>query len=222
MNLVVYTAVIGSNTDSLKDPSPEALASGARFVCFTDQPIESKTWQIERVDLGVIGPVWAARCYAVNPHRWFDGADATLWMDAAYELLVSPVEIADRYLWRHDICAFRHPRWSTLREEADAIARTDRAPRVVLERQLGAYRDRGFPVEQGKDLTTTGFLLRRYCRRVVEHSEVLWKEMIEWGHTRVQMAFDVAACDAEVDIGYLPGSYLGNEFAKWHPGPPGG
>ena len=44
---VVYTAILGSIYDDLKEPT--VISPGWKYVCFTDQPLQSNIWEIRPV-----------------------------------------------------------------------------------------------------------------------------------------------------------------------------
>jgi hypothetical protein len=41
---VVYTAILGTQYDDLKEPT--FISEGWKYICFTDQPLTSKHWEI--------------------------------------------------------------------------------------------------------------------------------------------------------------------------------
>lgn len=111
---VVYTTVFG-RTDPLHEP---ACSSNWRFVCFTDQPIQSKRWEIIRLPK-MDAPKRECRKLKQRPHVLFPEAEITLWMDCCLTLLRSPESIAAEY--QGDVTAFVHHKRTRITQEADAI-----------------------------------------------------------------------------------------------------
>ena len=89
--MIVYTTVFGK-TDPLHEPR---CKSGWRFVCFTDQNITARRWEVVRVPT-LERPARECRRLKLLPHLTFPQASISLWIDCCFTLLVSPEVIAER------------------------------------------------------------------------------------------------------------------------------
>lgn len=210
MTLVVYTCVFG-DTDPLKDPR---RPGGARFVCFTDQPIESKIWEIVRLP-PQDRPKRACRTYKQPSHLVFPEATATLWVDAQIELVVDPEQVLRAH--RGELTGFRHPRRRRITDECEAIIQSRKARPEDVRAQLAAYRADGWDTDDRPQsvITNGGFLLRRHTDRVKRFNE-LWHHEVQTRCLRDQMSIDYCAAKAGLPVDHFPGSVNGNPYCRLH------
>jgi len=201
LNLIVYTAAFG-NTDPLQEPETTA---GARFVCFTDQPLTSKQWEIVRMPRQE-APTRASRVLKLNPHRLFPGADASLWMDACFSLRTPVEQLLAQY--PESITAFLHRDRSRIVDEAHEIARIGKAKPVAVFRQLATYQAAGFDTAENpmRALSCNGVILRRHTPEIAALNEA-WTREIEQHTLRDQMSLDYVAWRQGVTIGRWPGTH---------------
>ncbi|KAI3922538.1 hypothetical protein MKX01_006227 [Papaver californicum] len=66
-------------------------------------------------------------------HRLYPQAEYNIWVDGKMELIVDPLLILERYLWRdkNTFAIARHKHHQSIYEEADAIKRRKRGPRLL-------------------------------------------------------------------------------------------
>lgn len=207
--IIVATALIGE-TESL--PAAPRYPGG-EFVAYSDRPCDG--WRV------VVPPEGYARQAARRAKMAvlddFPGAQWSIWLDASFDLLVDPVElVAAAIATGCDVAAFRHPDRSRICDEAREVIRLGLAPKDCVERQIEAYRLAGFDTEAGpqRALTTTGLLVRRHTP-AVRYFTARWREEIELHTLRDQLSVDYAAWRAGMTIGYLPGHYRDNRFARY-------
>ncbi|XP_028551663.1 uncharacterized protein LOC110104081 isoform X2 [Dendrobium catenatum] len=74
-------------------------------------------------------------------HRLFPQAQYSIWIDGKMELIVDPLLILERYLWRgkHTFAIARHKHHKSIYEEADAIKRRKRYARPLVDLQMKIY-----------------------------------------------------------------------------------
>ncbi|XP_068654213.1 probable hexosyltransferase MUCI70 [Aristolochia californica] len=74
-------------------------------------------------------------------HRLFPAAQYSIWIDGKMELIVDPLLILERYLWRgkHTFAIARHKHHRSIFEEADAIKRRKRYARPLIDLQMKIY-----------------------------------------------------------------------------------
>lgn len=219
MRFVVFTAVIG-DTDALK-AAPSF--SGVDYVCYSDRTQDPELgWKIVRVSPENDGPIALARKIKILAHTRDElmDADATLWIDAAYQLLADPVSVALEVFWKYDMAALRHPDRHGYYEEGLELIRLKKAPADLVNRQMLAYRRHGFfSGVEAPDLTTTGLLFRRNSHRMQKFNRCWWAEFQSAGHLRDQMSVDFAVWRMGIDLHYLQGHYRENPYAKWYSDP---
>ncbi|KAK9157256.1 hypothetical protein Scep_003830 [Stephania cephalantha] len=78
-------------------------------------------------------------------HRLFPHAQYSIWIDGKMELIVDPLLILERYLWRgkHTFAIARHKHHHSIYEEADAIKRRKRYARPLIDLHMKIYRYEG-------------------------------------------------------------------------------
>jgi hypothetical protein len=194
LELIVYTAVMGK-TDPLHDPEVD----GARFVCFTDQKLKSKRWEIVQMDKQE-APTRAARVLKLNPHHLFPEADASLWIDACFTLRTPLEKLLE--LHPEDIVNFRHRDRTRIVDEAHQIAKLGKARKVATFSQLSQYQSEGFDTAQHpmRELSCNGVVMRRHTARAAEFNE-LWTRQIEQHTLRDQLSADYVAWRLGITLG---------------------
>ncbi|KAI3875766.1 hypothetical protein MKX03_023689 [Papaver bracteatum] len=91
-------------------------------------------------------------------HRLFPQAEYSIWVDGKMELIVDPLLILERYLWR-DKSTFaiaRHKHHQSICEEADAIKRRKGGPRPLIDLHAKIYVYEGMEPWSVKKKTVSG------------------------------------------------------------------
>ncbi|CAN8276771.1 unnamed protein product [Cochlearia groenlandica] len=78
-------------------------------------------------------------------HRLFPEAQYSIWIDGKMELIVDPLLILERYLWRgkHTFAIAQHKHHRNIYEEADACKRRKRYARPLVDLHMKIYRYEG-------------------------------------------------------------------------------
>eukprot|EP01018_Ginkgo_biloba_P039102 Gb_31315 [translate_table: standard] len=78
-------------------------------------------------------------------HRLFPEAQYSIWIDGKMELIVDPLLILERYLWRggHKFAIARHKHHQSIYQEADANKRRKRYARPLIDLHMKIYRYEG-------------------------------------------------------------------------------
>lgn len=208
-DLTVYTTVFGY-TDPLHEP---IVTGGARFVCFTDQPIRSKRWEIVSLPPQA-APTRSARAMKTLSHVTLPEADWTLWMDANFTLRVDPNDLK-----RHgEFVTFRHRDRTRISAEAEAIVRLGKAKPDAIARQLAEYQAAGFDTDAMPqlELSCNGCILRRHTPAVRALNEA-WADEIDRHTLRDQMSLDYTAWKLGLSLARWPGVHNSNPYFKFTP-----
>lgn len=203
-DLTVYTTVFG-HTDPLHEPARDW--PGVQFVCFTDQPIASRRWEIVRVP-PTSTPTRASRLMKARSHAHIE-TEWALWMDANFTLRVDP-----RGLTTHgDFVTFRHRDRRRITDEAREIVRLKKALPDRIAAQLAAYRAAGFDTDAAPqtELSCNGVVLRRHTPEVVALNEA-WAAELEAHTLRDQMSLDYCAWRAGFQLKRWPGNHADNPY----------
>ncbi|RRT55085.1 hypothetical protein B296_00046128 [Ensete ventricosum] len=91
-------------------------------------------------------------------HRLFPQAQYSIWIDGKMELIVDPLLILERYLWRgkHTFAIACHKHHRSIYEEADAIKRRKRYARPLIDLHMKIYRYEGMELWSPKKRTISG------------------------------------------------------------------
>ena len=148
-------------------------------------------------------------------HVTFPDADATLWLDAAFELLVAPEDVLR--LATHDVMGFRHPDRQRITQEAPAIVRAGKGRESDVMAQLAAYQADGWdtPENPQRYITNGGFLLRKHTDAVKRFNDI-WHREVQTRCLRDQMSIDYCAHKVGVQIGHFGGHVRSNKLAQIH------
>ncbi|KAL9671698.1 hypothetical protein QQ045_009268 [Rhodiola kirilowii] len=78
-------------------------------------------------------------------HRLFPQTQYSIWIDGKMELIVDPLLMLERYLWRgkHSFAVAQHKHHHSIYEEADAIKRRKRYARPLIDLHMKIYRYEG-------------------------------------------------------------------------------
>lgn len=219
MNVAVFTAAIGSQTDQIKPPT--VIADGVTYYAMVTGGQDPPTpWQEIRIGeprMGNVPSDWfvrQARLCKMRPDVWLPGVDYSLWIDAAYRLDVSPLDIIGEMPADADICVLEHPDRQNIRQEGAELVRLGLASQDDIDNQLEDLRE--FADRQTR-LSSTGLLLRRHSASVTAFNQVWDNQFMQGGHTRDQMTFDAVADAGGVRVHFLRGHYRDNPYAKWFP-----
>lgn len=214
MNFVVVTASIGPDTDAVKQV-PNVYA-GVRYVAFVSEGVKvPPPWETIVVASTPGSECALARRIKILVHDYLPDADYTLWIDAAFQLLCDPIGLMTYMNWHVPVMAFEHPDRTTVGQEGNELVLRGMVDASLIDRHLDTF-NASFKENQRR-LTATGFLLRRHTPSVNEFDNRWWSSFAAGRHTRDQMSVDWAAYVSLVTIGYFPGNYRKNSFARWHP-----
>lgn len=206
-DLTVFTCVFG-NTDPLHEP----LARGdARFVCFTDQSIRSKSWEIVRIPKQD-HPTRAARTMKALSHVSVPDSEWSLWMDANFTLAADPEALKAA----GDFVNFTHRDRSRITDEVAEIVRLGKAKPWASYRQIAEYHAAGFDTEESPQtvLSCNGVILRRHTEAVKAVNEA-WAEEINRHTLRDQMSLDYVCWRLGFQLSKWPGSHDRNPHFRY-------
>lgn len=173
--IAVYTAVFGGY-DTVRPPTVP-VASWAVFSGDSDNP---------RLD---------ARYHKTLAHRLFPDAEYTIWLDGNVQLLIEPEWLVDEWLGEADVATTVHPSRDCIYDEARACIRKGKDGADVINRQMAAYREHGYPAHNG--LAETRVVVRRNTHDVAMFNEMWWSH-IAYYSVRDQLSFNWAVWQSGV------------------------
>lgn len=179
MNRVIYTAIF-SNYEELKRPT--VVTEGWKYVCFSDQPITSDVWHIEKVE-PTNDPLMMARCFKINGSRYFGHS---IWVDGSF-IIKCNLDDFWRQHFKYPMTVIPHPFRDNVYAEIKACIKNNRADVRLLNEQYHAYKQRGIT----GSVIQSGVLLRENSKQVIDFCNLWWKELTKHS-PRDQIAFAAA------------------------------
>ncbi|GJV83636.1 putative INO80 complex subunit C [Tanacetum coccineum] len=128
-------------------------------------------------------------------HRLFPQALYSIWIDGKMELLVDPLLMLERYLWRgkHTFAIAQHKHHKNIYEEADSNKRRKRYARPLIDHQMKIYRYEGLepwsPLKQTKSDVPEGAIIIREHTALNNLFSCLWFNEVNLLTPRDQLSF---------------------------------
>jgi len=136
----VFTTLFG-NYEALNEQKV-AQNSKVDFICFTDdRNLKSNIWKIRVVDpILPLDNVRSAKTIKINPHKYLQDYETSLYIDNSITLKVEPEQIIkDLNPNEYDMFSYKHSFRKTLMEEFETVLKYDYdKPNIIFE-QLNAY-----------------------------------------------------------------------------------
>ena len=213
--LVVYTAIAGRGRDDLVDPVP---APGVDYVCFTDQPLTSKIWDIRPFAwTHLTQAVRTAKHPKVLPHEYFPDHSMSIWIDANIAPSPDIAKVAEFYLSRYDLALHRHPRRDCLYKEAEVVSEVQKDFPSTIDRIISRYSQNGMPHDFG--LWECGILFRRHLSPDIVTAMELWWREIEAGSQSDQIHWAYVVWKLGLKFRTIDGNLRESPFFRYKPHP---
>ncbi|KAL3843339.1 hypothetical protein ACJIZ3_000742 [Penstemon smallii] len=131
-------------------------------------------------------------------HRLFPQAQYSIWIDGKMELIVDPLLLLERYLWRgkYTFAIAQHKHHRNVYEEADSNKRRKRYARPLIDLQMKIYRYEGMePWSQNKNTLSDvpeGAIIIREHTALSNLFSCLWFNEVNLFTPRDQLSFGYA------------------------------
>lgn len=188
---VCYTAIFG-NYEELKEP--KEVTTGWRYICYTDQSLQSDVWEIKNKAADGMTPQMMARYYKLM--GWTEW-DQSVWIDASFVINMD-LDLWWQLHFRKGFSAPWHPLRNCIYAEGAHCIKVRRGQKGI-EAQLQEYKQQGVPQRQG--LITSGLLMRENKPEVIALCEAWWQE-VEKHSIRDQIAFGRVAGNKNIIHNY--------------------
>lgn len=176
MDRIIYTAIFG-NYEELKEPT--IVTPGWRYICYTDQPLKSRVWEIIQKPL-IDTPQRTARYYKILGMP--DGK--SIWVDGSFTIACD----LNKFWAYHFLKPFSCPSHPIRRDvflEADACIRNKRGNAHEIQKHINKYKG---VVPRNNGLISSGLLLRENNESVKALCES-WHKEVQENSTRDQISF---------------------------------
>ena len=189
-----FTCITG-NYDILQEPLWKD--KDWRFICFSDENINSNGWEIIKVPKQE-DKKRLARSIKILPTFPFE-VDNYFWVDANIAI-VGDLNTFINPLLDHDLSVMRHPHRTTLDQEVEACLKYKKDDPYILGEQLLKYKQNGYV---SKELAATGIIFRKQNPLVNDHAK-FWLEQIKQYSHRDQMSFNYSCWKTGLQPNYFP------------------
>lgn len=214
--IAVYTAIFGAYDNLIPQPSYPDVD----YICFTDQPFKSDTWDIRYSDPIPNDPTRSSRIHKILPHKYLADYDISIFIDGNYIITKDVNQLIDRYLTDEKMLIFDHAQCSDARDcvydEYDALVEIGKQsgkfkddPEVMKD-QIDRYRKDGYPDNNG--LIFSAVLVRRHHdAEVMGLMEAWWHEVNNYSK-RDQLSFNYVAWKSKFQYKFLDGDLRNHEY----------
>ena len=139
--ICIYTANIGGY-DRIKEPL--IINNNIDYICFSDQPLKSNTWQIRPINFFNCNQTRIARHYKVNPHVYLKGYDIVIWVDSSITISNDFNEYLSKVEKDTTLLTQIHWKRENIFEEANAIINEKKDLPDIIQNQVEFYKSQGF------------------------------------------------------------------------------
>jgi hypothetical protein len=194
--MTLFTGIFGPY-DKLKEPT--VLTPGWNYVCYTDQPIKSRFWEIRKKPLLNKDPQLVARDIKINFHKHIDD-EYSIWLDASFQINCNLTQWWKNH-FKPDITCVRHPIRDCVYQEAIICTQNGRKGVAKALEQVQSYR--GIIPEHG-GLIQSGLLMRKRTDFTINLCEEWFAELCRHS-MRDQISF--AKVSVNKPINYIQWDY---------------
>ena len=199
---VIYTIIIGKGY-TLRDPAVKT--DGWDHICFTDQPLTSSVWEIERVKVPKhLTNRKFVKHLKILGEKHLPGYGVSFYLPSKYVLRVNLNEYVGKHLTSEYDVVMNRGRYKDRDCLYDAARRCIRKrmddPKVI-KRQIARYRKEGFPENFGRG----GFLIfiRRHGVDEVQTFMREWFNEVLHGSSRDLLSFSYVLWKHPMRINFL-------------------
>lgn len=191
--MILYTAIT-SNYDQLHE-----FDTPFRKICFTDQLITSKTWEIKVID---VEPK-IFRKIKIMPSLFLPEHEKSVWIDGHLQ----PQDLS--LFERSGFWLMKHPVRNCIYQEAQECIALRKDNPATINAQMMRYRTEGYPADNG--LNATGVLIRD--NNVINNAfNWMWWNEVKYGSVRDQLSFNYCAWRTGLKFEAFPFLYT---IKKW-------
>ncbi|TFV92176.1 hypothetical protein E4S40_16690 [Algoriphagus kandeliae] len=189
---LIYS-VVTNNYDNIKPVKP---IEGFDFWLFTDQEdMKVEGWETKLIPKSD-DPIKQQRTYKIKSCEFTAPYDLTIYMDGNMEIIQSPKEFLDKY-YRGGFLTCKHPKRSSLNEEAKEIVKRKKDFPENVERALGYAKEVGYKDDLG---LFENMVLVRDKSPAVKALEDKWAEILSKYSHRDQLSLPIASFLTKVPV----------------------
>lgn len=169
-------------------------------ICFTDQPVTSLTWKVQRIR----ATPKIFREIKICPHRFLPEHDRSVWIDGHLELIDLSILEGKTGFW-----LMQHRDRQCVYDELQACIEQKKDNVKTMTEQVNFYATQGYPKNNG--LCATGVMIRDNNPEYYPILEAWWSE-VKHKSVRDQLSFNYIAWKYNLQFQTFP--YV-EGFKKW-------
>jgi hypothetical protein len=183
------------------------------YICFTDDAeLRSDVWKFILVEDRSTDPARLSKRYKHQPHLFLPQYESSLYIDNTIKLKVKPSTIFDQFE-THEMTMLRHHKRDCIYDEAAQVIRARYDDPDIIQRQMEAYRELGYPEHNG--LHAAGFMLRRHDSAAVQEACALWNTQIMKYSKRDQLSWNFCVWKLGFSFTSINENLLSNSMFDW-------
>ena len=205
--IVAYTCISGSY-DTLKEvinPEPNI-----KYICFTDQDIQSETWEVRRIPefLNYLEQTKRARCLKILPHLFLEEYEFSVWVDGNIQVIGDINKLVEENK-NFYFSIPKHPDRICVYEEGRAVISLQKDTSESVNSQIQKYKDLGYPENHG--LVQSNVIIREHNNKdCVKIGEGWWIELL-FNSKRDQLSFNFSIWNKDYKINIIKPSIVSSE-----------
>lgn len=209
--IIVYTAIFGNYNALIEQPKFDNVD----YVCFTDQPVESKSWKVV-----VVEPPFGNdntrnnRYYKLLPYLHFPQYEFSIYIDGNFILKRNPQLLINKFITEdYSMACFDHAK--TIRDPRNCIYSEYQAIKnlsekgfskdiqEVMDKQINFFRAELYPENEG--LISGGVLVRKHHDNLMKKVSDDWWYFVKNYSKRDQLSFNFVAWKNNFKYNIIPG-----------------
>ena len=204
---IVYTALFGAY-DTFVEPT--IVDPNAKYMLFTDQPIQSDVYEVVRIDLLAGNERLTARQYKALSTFYLPEHTMSVWHDARFTPICADWSVFEGIT----LGAYAHDQRDCIYAEAAVCKDMKLEKPERIDFLMDKLHGENYPRFNG--LVSSGFLVRK-SNAVVASFNAMWWHYISSYCVRDQLSFNYVAWKLGMNITYLdPGNVYGNPYLSPH------
>ena len=167
----------------------QSIDSTLDYICFTDNAnLKSDKWKICLVDNEEgLDNVRLARKYKILCHRFLSEYDYSVYVDGKIEIIGDMKEYINKYSMGRSLLCFPHFVRECMYEEARACLQFEKDNADIINRQVKAYKEDGYPENNG--MIDSACLVRSHQDKELCIVMENWWDEVHNGSRRDQLSF---------------------------------
>lgn len=191
MKKIAYTVLLGN----YKLNEPSYMNEDWELICFTDQNIKSKNWNIIKVE----GGRKKSREIKIRSDKYFD-YDVCLYLDARFTIKCNLNEFVNEYL-KSNLAVMKHNKRKCSYDEGHFCIKISKDKRKTILNQLNHYKTKGLP--EGFGLYAPGIMIKRNTKEVNKFMKLWYNEVEKYSYRDI-ISFSYVLWKNPIEISLMP------------------